>query len=1775
MAIKFNIEPYWDDFNTEDSDGLSPKDKYQKILFRPGHAIQARELTQLQSQFQQQISSHGDHMFKDGSVVIPGEMSVHNRIDYLKVTTSVTTLTDFVGQEINDGTNYVKVIHVEAATSTDPVTLFVKYVSGSSKFSEGASLTGTSLAATIETSSDSTATGLGSIVSIDDGIYYIKKHFVIVKSQTIVLEKYSPNVTYDVGLTVTETLVDSSDDPSLVDNAAGTPNKAAPGAHRYSIKATLSKRLSTATPGNFVLLVRLVSGAVVKNTDKTQYSVIGDTLARRTFDESGNYTVKPFPVSIKNNLTDSTKLIAAVEPSKAYVSGYEIETTSVTNININKSRDSELATDKVVQIESNNYIDISSMNFYPDIDKFGLVNIKDSTPNTIATIRIRSIVGLGSSKYRLHVFDYQVSTSGATMATLASTSTNFTATIDDANLGSDTLIFPLPINRVKTCNSVTDPAITTPDFNYRFEANRILGDATISNSQVSFSGATSGETIGSKDNMNNWILVDNDDNSIISLTSSQITIDNPISGASTVNITGLSGTHVVTLIAPVIRTDKDLTQKDKTKTAGQTTYTHSSGSVADFTQHQELNHSDILDLTSVTDTSSAITAGSFITGIKYKIATLGTTTQAQWETAGVASGTTAAVGVTFTAAAVGAGNGTALVNIIDNFEIDSGQTGSYYGHGKVRIAPTSNYVVSDTIIVSYDYFTHSTGDFFTVDSYSIDYADIPTFENIELRSAVDFRPRMGDGAETFDSSATGGSNASTTICPIPNSQFETDIQYYLNRIDKVFINKEGIISVVQGVASLEPKKPESPKDSMILYELYIPAYTLSPEEVSLTFIDNKRYTMRDIGKIEKRVSNLEYYTTLSLLETEANQLQILNPSTSVLRFKSGFLVDSFKSTSVGRTSSPEYKVGIDPISGSLRPLFSEGNAKLLYEHTNSTTVGTTDLVTIPYTNTAIITQKQSSGSINVNPYSVFNWTGKIKLTPSSDEWKDIDRRPQVMLNNDSLYNALLESIQSSTATGTVWGSWETNWVGTESSDSSSTSGRTTTTTTTTTTTSNQIKSGVTTSIETGTVISNLGDRQVSIAFRPFIRSRLIKFEASLLRPNTQVYAFFDDVDVSDWVRAYNSSDTDPVPIVGPNNETAHPLGASTLTTNSHGYISGTFFVPNNSTINFTSGQREFVLVDSTTPETPSTTTTFASSAYYAKGLLETVENVAMSTRTPYVHKMDITDTRVVTSTSTSTSSVTQPAPSPPPSDDNPTDHSSGNTWNWNNGNPPSVATFTPPPTTAVGMDAVWGTSPGNPFGGCFYSDPLAQTFKIDMSGGAMVTALDLYFTSADDNIPVSVSIRTTLNGTPTQTIIPFSEVSVNPVDVNTDGTKTSFWFDAPVYLQENIEYCFVVESNSDDYKIKYATQGLEDELGHTIIKQPYNGVMFKSQNASTWTPDQKSDITFELHRAVFTTDTYYNIVMGNEELPKRSLFNNPFRTTVGSGTITVSHNNHGMLNTDSVIINTGDSDVNGITNTLINTSHVIANVKRNSYTITIATTGLTIVAGTAGGDGCSATQNLAYNILHPIVQSMVFPGTVLSWGLKSTYEGGLMTPTYENITTNTNHYFKYPMSIKSGSVSSIILSGAMYTVKNNISPVVDLTRSSVITISNVIDDNTDVVETDSLNGSSLSKYLTKTVQLDNPSNILKVYLDTNRPTSTNIQVYYKIGSDAGAFDSNAWTELTSAVPYSDDPKIYKEVEYNLDTTTDPFTMFSIKIVFTSSSTAKIPSVRNLRAIALV
>ena len=358
MAISFNVTPYYDDFETAGADGLSPKEKYQRILFRPGKAIQARELTQLQTTLQNQVSSHGDHTFKDGSVVVPGAVHLHNKIDYVKldsVNSYADTVAELVGTEFTDGTNKARVVHAVLATGSDPITLFVKYISGT-VFADNATITASGSKSAEVKAAD--ATGFGSIVSIEDGIYYIKKHMVVVKSKTIVLSNYTHNVSFDIGLLVTEALISSGSDATLNDNATGTPNASAPGAHRYSITSVLSTQAVNATNGNFVLIARLEAGVVTRNARTADYNHLADELARRTFDESGNYYVNPFKALVKAHTGGTaTKLSLGVEPSKAYVRGYEIQTLATTNVHFDKARTSEKVTDKVTEITHNNFIE--------------------------------------------------------------------------------------------------------------------------------------------------------------------------------------------------------------------------------------------------------------------------------------------------------------------------------------------------------------------------------------------------------------------------------------------------------------------------------------------------------------------------------------------------------------------------------------------------------------------------------------------------------------------------------------------------------------------------------------------------------------------------------------------------------------------------------------------------------------------------------------------------------------------------------------------------------------------------------------------------------------------------------------------------------------------------------------------------------------------------------------------------------------------------------------------------------------------------------------------------------------------------------------------------------------------------------------------------------------------------------------------------------------------------------------------------------------------------
>ena len=166
-------------------------------------------------------------------------------------------------------------------------------------------------------------------------------------------------------------------------------------------------------------------------------------------------------------------------------------------------------------------------------------------------------------------------------------------------------------------------------------------------------------------------------------------------------------------------------------------------------------------------------------------------------------------------------------------------------------------------------------------------------------------------------------------------------------------------------------------------------------------------------------------------------------------------------------------------------------------------------------------------------------------------------------------------------------------------------------------------------------------------------------------------------------------------------------------------------------------------------------------------------------------------------------------------------------------------------------------------------DPLAQSFLCDEEGGVFLTGVDVFFKTKDANIPISMQIRTMENGYPTKDILPFSDVTISPSQIELSDNAaipSRFTFRSPVYIKQSTEYCFVLLSDSNEYTVWISRMGDIDVSGtRTISEQPYAGVLFKSQNASTWTADQFEDMKFTVYRAKFN-QMQGTAILNNAEL---------------------------------------------------------------------------------------------------------------------------------------------------------------------------------------------------------------------------------------------------------------------------------------------------------------------
>jgi hypothetical protein len=805
-------------------------------------------------------------------------------------------------------------------------------------------------------------------------------------------------------------------------------------------------------------------------------------------------------------------------------------------------------------------------------------------------------------------------------------------------------------------------------------------------------------------------------------------------------------------------------------------------------------------------------------------------------------------------------------NVTNQYTLDKGQKEQYYDYSRI-VRKSDSYVPTYQLLVIFDYYdvpSNDLGDVYTVNSYDQERfkEDVPYLVNgIRSSDTLDFRPRVSrftsETSSPFAFSSrtfgTAGTNPPLVVTPLESSLI--GYEYYLPRIDKVVLDKLGNFSVIKGISALNPKVPTNVEEAMDLATIELPAYLYSTKDVKITFIDNRRYTMRDIGKIEDRVENLETLTSLSLLELDTKTLQVRDAD-GLDRFKSGFFVDDFKDTlrsdpTVSTTAidtenndlitatdafSLKPEIALDPSIDTDTADFS-ANLQLL----DSNVQKTGNLITLKYNEKGWIEQPLASRVENVNPFNMIDFKGNIKLTPSSDSW---------------------------IRTITVDGGSRTYFGGT-----------------------------------TGTFSTRSWTEIVKISSQPevYIRSRNVKFDSVSLKPLTRYYPFFD-----------GSTGIDIVPKLI---EVAMTSGTFNVGETVKGYIgSKNIFTakvaqPNHKSGNLNSPTTTYSL----NPYNKSVT---LPASYSASSTVLNIDVNSLSEEVLGKYSGYITvGTVLIGETSGAQASVSNirlisdtfgdtlgclffrnPLTNPPPIVRFTTGTSTFKlTSSSTNETPlPGSLLISSAETTykTSGILEVFEESRIT----VFY-DPLAQSFTVDETG-AFLTSVDVFFANKDESEKLTAQIRTVELGTPTRDLVDEnSQVVLEPSQIKTSkdaSVPTRITFPAPIYLSPDTEYALVLLApSSDQYEVWIARMGektintstLPDAESVVVGKQYTGGSLFKSQNGTIWTANQFEDMKFKLYKAKFITNLsnpsvayFYNPNLVNNDSNIGTLTENPIRT---------------------------------------------------------------------------------------------------------------------------------------------------------------------------------------------------------------------------------------------------------------------------------------------------------
>ena len=897
-------------------------------------------------------------------------------------------------------------------------------------------------------------------------------------------------------------------------------------------------------------------------------------------------------------------------------------------------------------------------------------------------------------------------------------------------------------------------------------------------------------------------------------------------------------------------------------------------------------------------------------------------------------------------------------DITNRFVLDKGQKEQYYDYSKL-IRNNGETEPSKKLLVVFDYYSvpsTDNGDVFTVASYNKEQflSDVPSVgkDNVRVSDTLDFRPKVSvftaNTSSPFDFS-NRNFNSSIQINLTPNESTIIGYDYYLGRVDKVYLSKTGEFIYLEGLSSQNPKSPLKTDDLMELGTIYLPPYLYNVKNAVLSLVDNRRYTMRDIGLIENRVKNLERITSLSLLELSTQTLQIQD-SEGFNRFKTGFFVDDFKDTS--RINSLFSSIEIDSESQEMRPIISRNSLKNYlapaenisdesvdlstnYSLVDSNVKKTGSTVSLKYESEKWISQPLATQVENVNPFHVVTYKGTIKLSPERDNWVRTVQLPDKTISVTDFVLIERNRIEVENQTRTER---DNNRIGQSVTEISG------------------INQNVIDNVNRTTTTSSVNNL-IESRIEEFMRSRNTQFSISNLKPYTRYYQFLDGNGSVDFIPKL-------IEIAVSNSLTlAGASSAFTVGETVFGYDS-----QNKKIISFRVAQPNHKLGSYNSPTTtfnvnPYIKTESLPNAYSASTKVLNVDTFSLSEEsqglysgylvrgakligqtsgaiayvkdlrlisdnygdlvgsffirdpntlpTPDVRINTGNKTYKVTSSSTNETAVIGSTTISSAE----TNYASEGTLELYERTITNTTTVTTTRTTTTTIS----TLTTNFIREIVREDPLAQTFTIDENEpGAFLTSIDLFFYKKDtNNNPLTVEIRNVVLGTPASQVIG-NPITLRPDQINISddaSAVTRVTFDYPIYLAPGLEYAIVLLApESTEYEVFIAEMGkktiqsanLPDANSVLYSQQFALGSLFKSQNGSIWTANQYQDMKFTLYRANFVTNTpstvyFYNSTLNESNGYVKNLQSSPLtafprRLSVGI-TTTTNANTIGILTT--------------------------------------------------------------------------------------------------------------------------------------------------------------------------------------------------------------------------------------------------------------------------------------